>query len=363
MTNFFDTSPAQTTETTNQTTTANPWAQASPLLTSMAQYYSGLNPAVTGQQTQAGQNLWGEANAVPSFGVQGAGAVNNLFSGLGILPSAYSTLQQNLGSVANPNNVNPYNTPGFSDALNTLTGNIRTAVKDVYGGSGRAPSGAGTFAKTLGLGLTQGEAPILQSQYNQNMANMMSANQMLQNAGINTAQAMGGDTMQALQAAGILPQVATAPGQAQLGIANTLYGQPIQNANALLSPALSLGQAGGTTTGTGTQVGTQVPAQNMFSNVLGDISGVLGIGGDLMKISSDRRLKTDIKDIGRTHDDQKIYSYRFKGSNTPQIGMLAQEVQKKTPEAVGQGPNGFKTVRYDLATRKAAQMGMLSKAA
>jgi hypothetical protein len=326
----------------------------------MAQYYSGLNPAVTGQQTQAGQTLWGEANAVPSYGAQGTGAVNNLFSGLGILPSAYSTLQQNLGSVANPNNTNPYNTPGFSDALNTMTGNITNAVKGVYGGSGRTPSGAGTFAKTLGLGLTQGEAPILQSQYNQNVANMMSANQMLQNAGISTVGAMGGDTMQALQAAGILPQVATAPGQTQLGVANTLYGQPIQNANALLSPALSLGQAGGTTTGVGTQVGTQKPAENMFSNVLGDISSVLGIGGALM---SDRRLKTDIKDIGRTHDDQKIYSYRFKGSNTPQIGMLAQEVEGKYPEAVGRGPGGFKGVRYDLATRKAAKMGMLSKAA
>jgi len=362
MTNFFDTSPATTTETTNQTTTANPWAQASPLLTSMAQYYSGLNPAVTGQQTQAGQNLWGEASAVPSYGVQGAGAVNNLFSGLGILPSAYSKLQQNLGSVANPNNTNPYNTPGFSDALNTMTNNITNAVKGVYSGSGRSPSGAGTFAKTLGLGLTQGEAPILQQQYNANTQNMLTANQILQNAGISTVGAMGGDTMQALQAAGILPQVATAPGQTQLGVANTLYGQPIQNANALLSPALSLGQAGGTTTGTGTQVGTQMPAQNMFSNVLGDISGVLGIGGSLMKMS-DRRLKTDIKDIGRTHDDQKIYSYRFKGSNTPQIGMMADEVERKTPEAVGRGPGGFKGVRYDLATRKAAKMGMLSKAA
>jgi len=244
MTGFFDTSPATTTETTNQTTTANPWAQASPLLTSMAQYYSGLNPAVTGQQTQAGQNLWGEASAVPSYGVQGAGAVNNLFSGLGILPSAYSKLQQNLGSVANPNNTNPYNTPGFSDALNTMTNNITNAVKGVYSGSGRSPSGAGTFAKTLGLGLTQGEAPILQQQYNANTQNMLTANQILQNAGISTVGAMGGDTMQALQAAGILPQVATAPGQTQLGVANTLYGQPIQNANALLSPALSLGQAG-----------------------------------------------------------------------------------------------------------------------
>ena len=100
----------------------------------------------------------------------------------------------------------------------------------------------------------------------------------------------------------------------------------------------------------------QQPASNMFSNVLGDISGIAGLIGGL----SDRRLKTDIKKIGKTHDDQSIYSYRFKGSNMPQIGMLADEVEQKHPEAVMTGPDGFKRVNYDRATRKAAEMGMLS---
>ena len=104
-----------------------------------------------------------------------------------------------------------------------------------------------------------------------------------------------------------------------------------------------------------------MPSQNMFSNVLGDISSIAGIYGGFT--GSDRRMKTDIKDVGRTHDNQKIYSYRFKGSNVPQIGMMADEIAKKEPKAVITGPDGMKAVRYDLATRKAAQMGMLSKAA
>jgi hypothetical protein len=140
-----------------------------------------------------------------------------------------------------------------------------------------------------------------------------------------------------------------------MGAANAVYGQPIQNLNQVLTPAMGLGGMGGTTTGVGTATGTQTPANDPTSNILGGISGGLG----MLAMFSDRRMKTDIKDIGRTHDDQKIYSYRFKGSMMPQIGMMADEVEKKTPGAVMMGPDGMKRVRYDKATRKAAKMGMM----
>ena len=91
--------------------------------------------------------------------------------------------------------------------------------------------------------------------------------------------------------------------------------------------------------------------------MIGSLGGTGGLPA--LMAMSDRRAKTDIKDIGRTHDNQKIYSYRFKGSNIPQIGMMADEIEKKTPEAVSTGPDGMKRVRYDMATRKAAKMGMM----
>jgi hypothetical protein len=262
---------------------------------------------------------------------------------------------------------NPYQTPGFGDALNTLTQNITNTVKGQYAAAGRSPSGAGDYAQSLGRGLMQGEAPILQDQYNKNIGNIMSANQMLTNAGIGTSQAMGGNMLQALQGAGLLPSVAMAPATAQMGAANAVYGQPIQNLNQVLTPAMGLGGMGGTTTGVGTATGTQTPANDPWANVLGGIIGGAGALGSLggagglpaLLKMSDRRAKTDIKDIGRTHDDQKIYSYRFKGSMMPQIGMMADEVEKKTPEAVMTGPEGLKRVRYDMATRKAAKMGMM----
>ncbi len=84
-------------------------------------------------------------------------------------------------------------------------------------------------------------------------------------------------------------------------------------------------------------------------------SGALGIGQLGMALLSDERAKEDIKPIGKLFDGQTVYSYRYKGSFTPQIGLLAQEVEKVAPEAV-QEVGGVKMVHYDLATRRAAEM-------
>jgi len=64
---------------------------------------------------------------------------------------------------------------------------------------------------------------------------------------------------------------------------------------------------------------------------------------------SDRRLKHDVKEIGETHDGQPIYSFKYKGDNKTQIGLMAQDVEKHHPEAVGV-MGGYKTVDYDKAT-------------
>jgi len=346
--------PATTTQQQNSTTTQNPWATATPLLNNLVGGYLGVNPAVTGAQSQAGQNLIQSAGGIPNLTPQATQAVQNIFGSAGMLPTTWGQVSGNLSPIAGMS-ANPYQTPGFSDALNTLTQNITSNVKGAYAASGRDPSGAGSFAGSLGRGLMQGEAPILQSQYNQNLGNIMNANQMLSNAGINTSQAMSGNMMSALQGAGLLPSLAMGPAAAQYQAANQVYGQPIQNLNMLTTPAMGLGGMGGTTTGVGTATGTQTPANDPWANVIGGISGAAGLLGAF----SDRRLKTDVKDIGRTHDNQKIYSYRFKGSMMPQIGMMADEVEKKTPEAVMTGPEGLKRVRYDMATRKAAKMGMM----
>jgi len=75
--------------------------------------------------------------------------------------------------------------------------------------------------------------------------------------------------------------------------------------------------------------------------------GVLGLGSNL--ILSDERAKTDIKKIGQLDDGQNIYKYHYLGENQPmQVGLMAQEVEEKKPEAVVE-INGLKLVNYEKA--------------
>jgi hypothetical protein len=71
---------------------------------------------------------------------------------------------------------------------------------------------------------------------------------------------------------------------------------------------------------------------------------------------SDRRLKHDIKKIGKLFDGQEIYSYKMHGDPRTHIGLIAQKVEKKHPEAVGLAA-GYKTVDYGKATEPAANRG------
>lgn len=62
---------------------------------------------------------------------------------------------------------------------------------------------------------------------------------------------------------------------------------------------------------------------------------------------SDKRLKKDIKKVGKTESGLPIYTYKYKGEDTTQMGVMAQDVEKKTPKAV-RDVGGFKAVDYSL---------------
>ena len=76
--------------------------------------------------------------------------------------------------------------------------------------------------------------------------------------------------------------------------------------------------------------------------------GLFGLGGSLVTAGglmlSDRRLKRDIERIGTTAGGVPVYSYRFLWSDTPQIGVMADEVAHLG--AVFMGADGFARVDY-----------------
>ena len=71
-----------------------------------------------------------------------------------------------------------------------------------------------------------------------------------------------------------------------------------------------------------------------------------GIGS--MFALSDRRAKKDIKKVGILKG-QNIYEYKYKMGGPKQLGVMAQEVLKKVPEAVAKGADGLLRVNYSKA--------------
>lgn len=68
-----------------------------------------------------------------------------------------------------------------------------------------------------------------------------------------------------------------------------------------------------------------------------------------LMLFSDVRLKENIKPVGKLDNGLTVYCFNFKGSTTPQIGLLAQDVLKIIPEAVYEDADGYLLLRYDLA--------------
>jgi Chaperone of endosialidase len=61
---------------------------------------------------------------------------------------------------------------------------------------------------------------------------------------------------------------------------------------------------------------------------------------------SDIRLKPDITRVERLPNGLDLYRYRYLWSDTPYVGVMAQEVASVDPEAVERGADGYLRVNY-----------------
>lgn len=355
-------------EQTQQSQT-NPWAPAIPGLQSLLAKYTRQSTDVTGDQTNALGMLRDAASGIPNFTNMGADAVTKLFNsdnsgGIGMLSGAFGDLQKNLSATASGANLDPYKTPGFSDAIKTAINDATNQVKGVYAGSGRDPSGAGSFAQSLGRGITAGISPTIAAQSNKNIADMTDANKTLFGAAGSTAGGISQLLQQQLQnglagigAGAAIPGLSLAPGQANLNVANAAYSQPYGNLSALLGPLLQFGSLGQQSNSSSTTTSTPSLLDSIGTGFTTGGKGLSALGS--LFALSDERVKEGIEPIGKTNDGQNLYSYRYVGDDRPQIGLLAQEVEKIDPSNVIE-IGGIKAVNYAGALRKSAQIGMLN---
>jgi hypothetical protein len=325
---------------------------------------------MAGRANTAAQGAMTNANRATNA----AGQFLNPADRSGTVTDAYKTLQGQLGDYASGKYLDPMSNPQMQAMLQQVGDDVGNRINAQFAGAGRDLSGANQMA--YGRGVTAAQLPLLLDQYNKAQANQMNAAAQLYGAGNQTSQTLSGLDQNRASIAntgvGMLGQ-----GTNMLGQGTNMMNQGAglyQAANNLGKDAVGFGQAA-------------LDAQNYGANSILDLEQQMkampyedmslwasmlfpaaGLGGTeqskgtakaKMGLFSDARLKEDIQEVGKLADGQRIYKYAYKDdpTGTTHIGLLAQEAEKKTPEAVGiNGPTGFKVVEYDSATRKAAEI-------
>ncbi len=86
------------------------------------------------------------------------------------------------------------------------------------------------------------------------------------------------------------------------------------------------------------------------------MGGLFNLGGALGSayIMSDERVKEDIEPVGELNDGTELFSFRYKGTPEKVVGVMAQDVEKRQPDAV-KTIGGIKHVHYGKVLAKAME--------
>ncbi len=308
-------------------------------------YFPGATIAPASAATQAAQG------ALMTRGAQGS-----VF-----MPAANNLVEDTLAGKYLDINNNPYFqkalAAGFAPQTENFNNTILPNLRSQFEGSGRNLGGADmgtaqTAVKNLDQTQANASATAANNAYGMERGMQTTALGMLP-----TLQNMDYQNIAAMREAGATSDAAN---QAAIDAAVGRY-----NANAMAQPnyisdflaRIGAGYPGGQTTGTGTSAssgygtsyGSMTPASNPTASGIGAALGAAGTAAQFLPFffPSDVRLKKNIKPIGKSYSGHNLYSYEFLGSDKPEIGVLAQEVEHKDPEAVITRPSGVKLVNYD----------------
>ena len=306
------------------------------------QAYTGdLTAPVNAQQMTGIANINANAGyAAPNLAQAtglAQGAANPLTSGQ--IQSYLNPYTQNVvdatnAQMAHDNASQMASLQGNQIAQGALGGNATGVAKGILAGQqGRTMAGvdAGLYQ--------QGYQGALQTAAQQYQQNPLAAGNAIANYGISGQNAaLTGATAQV--GAGSLQQ---ATSQADLDRMYAQYQQaqayPYQQTQWLAGLGTGVGSnLGGTSSGS-----TTGPAPNQTAQWL-------GLGLSAAGMLSDRDAKEDIERIGKMNDGTPMYRFRYKGSPDWHVGPMAQEVEKRNPDAVSRGVDGYRYVDMHEAT-------------
>lgn len=368
-------------------------AQAQPYYQEASEALSAGQAAANPLQTAAASNISGaQAGAQPyqalatQLGLAGAQQITPGALNVGAYMSPY------IQSVAEPT-LQALRQQQQQEQQSMVGNQIRSGA---FGGD-RGRIAQAVLAQQQNLATSQALGNIYQQGYGQALA----AAQQQQGVGLSAQQATQAAQQQAAQLFSGLGNQAFGQGmttaQQQAALANQLYGQGAQSAQVQqglgqglygIGAGVSQGLAGigagaqqaglqggqaQLAAGTVEQQTQQAQNQALYNQFLqqqgypfqvaqflaniamgtGALSGSTTTTTQPSSFFSDERLKENVEPIGKTFDGQQIVRFKYKGEPGTRIGLVAQDVEKKHPEAVGLA-GGYKTVDYDKATDEAA---------
>ncbi len=191
-------------QTQTQSSTTNPWepaqgalkgilGQLDPLIAN-----SGLSPASSGaidqlqQSANQGNPFSGQINDFTSNLLNGGGANAQA----GNIQSGFDAYKAQTNPLASNTNYDPMQTPGLAQQLQNIMSDVGGGINSQFAAAGRDMSGANQQAWARGV--TQGMAPVLTNQYNQNVQNQQQAAGNLYSAGNTTSGLLSGLNQQGL---------------------------------------------------------------------------------------------------------------------------------------------------------------------
>lgn len=327
-------STTQQTQNQTQSSKTNPWDAANPALQGiLGQLGGGLNnTGLTNTENNAlGQMQGNAAGYSQQFAPRIGGYASSLLNGGGANAQAGNVAQNlqgygsSLGGLngAASGNLDSYRSqltpfangsmvghnPALQAQLDTMRNDITSQVNGSFAGAGRDFSGANQQA--LGRGISQGLAPVIANQYNQDVGNQLNAAGSLYGAGQSTGQFQAGNAGSLYnaggQTAGLLSgmqqQYLSNQGQGvgasqdALSAQNTgpnaalqaeaqRRGIPVQALGLLAQIGIPIAGLGSSSSGTsnGTSTGNtsqtnQASGAQQFAQIMGGLGGLFGNGG------------------------------------------------------------------------------------
>ena len=324
-----------------KTETSAPPSWAAPLFTTGAKDAMNLYNSGQGGNVYQGERVADLSdttkNAINGLQNTAANYGNSYLQGLASGPNVSA---KNLANMAAGRMVG--GNASFNQALQNTLDNTATTINSQMSGAGRYGSGAHSGVMSRQLGQTATGA--LSNQYNQDVQNMMNANQMIDSANNNQLaaasnyyQGQSNALLNALKGSTLLDQNS----QQKLDAARQKWGEEDNRGWNRLAMLLGAAQGAAGNYGTTSAKQTAKQSDNSLQSIGKGISAGLGLFG-----KSDIRAKENISPVGK-RNGYNVYDFNYIGEPQRYRGVMAQEVLKTNPDAVAVDPrDGLLMVDY-----------------